>query len=81
MAARLRQRHQEDVRAKIGVSKIVGRLEQHVHGLIELSPTQVQSARILLDKSLASLVATEHTGDLSVTVQLVKFTDADNQAP
>lgn len=78
MAARLRPRHQEDVRSKIKVSNIIDRLEKHVDGLIELSPTQVTSARILLDKSLASLVATEHTGDLSVTVQLVKFTDADN---
>lgn len=78
MAARLRARHQDDVRAKIGVSKIVGRLEQHVHGLIELSPTQVQSARILLDKSLASLTATEVSGDLAVSVQIVRFADGDD---
>lgn len=78
MAARLRARHQDDIRAKIGVSKIVGRLEQHVYGLIELSPTQVQSARILLDKSLASLTATEVSGDLAVNVQIVRFADGDD---
>lgn len=75
MAARLRPRHQEDVRTKIKVSNIIDRLEKHVDGLIELSPTQVTSARILLDKSLASLVATEHTGDLSVSVQIVRYAD------
>lgn len=63
MAARLRPRHQDDIRAKIKVSNIIDRLEKHIAGEIELSPTQVTSARILLDKTMASLSATEHSGD------------------
>lgn len=63
MAARLRPRHQDDIRAKIKVSNIIDRLEKHISGDIELSPTQVTSARILLDKTMASLSATEVSGN------------------
>lgn len=54
MAARLNRRHQDLVREKIGVGQIIDRLEKCIAGEIELSPTQVQSARILLDKSLSN---------------------------
>jgi hypothetical protein len=54
MAARLNRRHQDLVREKIKVSMIIDRLEKSVAGEIELSPTQVQSAKILLDKSISN---------------------------
>ena len=54
MAARLKPRHQDDIRAKIKISNIIDRLEKHVDGLIELSNTQVASARILLDKTMSN---------------------------
>lgn len=62
MAARLNRMHSDSVRSKIKVSNIIDRLEKHVAGEIELTPAQVTSARVLLDKSLASLTATEVTG-------------------
>ena len=62
MAARLNRLHSDSVRSKIKVSNIIDRLEKHVAGEIELTPAQVTSARVLLDKSLASLTATEVTG-------------------
>jgi hypothetical protein len=54
MAARLNRRHQDLVREKIKTSNIIARLEQHIAGEIELSPTQVSSAKILLDKSISN---------------------------
>lgn len=62
MAARLNRLHQDSVREKIKVGVIVDRLEKHIAGEIELSATQVRSAQILLDKSLASLTNTQLTG-------------------
>lgn len=54
MAARLRKTHQEDVRTKIKVSNIINRLQKHIAGEIELTSTQVASARILLDKTISN---------------------------
>ncbi len=68
MAARLNPRHQQMVRDKIQATQIVNRLEGHVLGDLELSPTQIQAARILLDKSVPNLQAIEHTGEVTVGV-------------
>lgn len=54
MAARLNNRHQDLVREKIKVGQIIDRLEKHINGEIELSSAQVQSAKILLDKSISN---------------------------
>jgi hypothetical protein len=54
MAARLNRRHQDLVRDKIKVGNIIDRLEKHISGEIELSPTQVSSAKILLDKTISN---------------------------
>lgn len=74
MAARLNRLHQDSVREKIKVSNIIDRLEKHVAGEIELTPAQVTSARVLLDKSLASLTATELTGKDGGPVELLERT-------
>lgn len=63
MAARLKPRHQEDVKAKIKISNIIDRLEKHIAGEIELSSTQVTSAKILLDKTISNAPSVnEHGG-------------------
>ena len=54
MAARLRLRHQEEIRQKIQASQLVNRLQNHANGECEMSPTQVQAAKILLDKSISN---------------------------
>jgi hypothetical protein len=54
MAARLNRRHQDLVREKIKAAMVIGRLERHVEGEIELSSTQVQAAKILLDKTISN---------------------------
>lgn len=75
MAARLNRMHQDSVREKIKVSNIIDRLEKHVDGEIELSATQVTSARILLDKSIPNLTATELTGEdgKELTIKVIQF--------
>lgn len=54
MAARIRARHQEDVRRKIQASKLINLLAEHAEGKREMTSTQVQSAKILLDKSVSN---------------------------
>lgn len=63
MAARLKLRHQDDVRAKIRTSCILKALDEHVHGTRELTSAQVASAKILLDKSMSNApTINEHSG-------------------
>ena len=54
MAARLRKHHQEDVRLKIQSSQIINRLQAHFNGEVELTAGQIQTAKILLDKSISN---------------------------
>lgn len=61
MAARLRASHQEDVRKKIQASQIINRLQDYFNGKVELTQGQIQSAKILLDKSVSN-APTEVTG-------------------
>lgn len=62
MAARLNRHHADDVRAKIQASNLIHRLQEHVNGNIELSPTQVAAANSLLDRSVAKLQQIQHAG-------------------
>ncbi len=70
MAARLRPRHQEEVRTKIQASQLINRLTNHALGKVDMTATQVQAVRILLDKSLPNLAAVEHSGDAENPVAL-----------
>ena len=58
---RLRPEHQEEVRAKIQASVLVDRLHRHAIGTLDLSPTQIKAAEILLSKSISTLASTELT--------------------
>lgn len=57
----MRKTHQDDVREKIQASMIVNRLMGHVTGEIELTPTQVRAAEVLLKKTLPDLSSTSLT--------------------
>lgn len=71
MAARLRKHHQEDVRLKIQASQIINRLQDHFNGDVELSPSQIQTAKILLDKSISNApTVTENETLLNVTGEI-----------
>lgn len=73
---RLNLRHQDMVRQKIRVSNIIARLDKHIDGKIEMSTTQVQAARILLDRTVPTLTSTELSGpggkDLAIQLQGAK---------
>ena len=58
MAANLNYRQQGLARATIKVEKILLALQRCVDGSNTLSATQINAARILLDKSIPSLTAT-----------------------
>ncbi len=63
MAARIRTRHQDEVRAKIQASVLIGLLEQHAMGEIELSASRIRAIELLLKKSIPDLQSVEITGD------------------
>lgn len=63
MAARLRLSHQEDVKKKIQASQLINRLQNHAHGEIEMTSTQVDAAKFLLNKILSNApTQNEHSG-------------------
>lgn len=72
MAARLRVRHQDEIREKIRASQLINRLENHAFGELELSPSQIKAIEVLLDRSLPKLSAVEHAGELKHTVSLAE---------
>jgi hypothetical protein len=75
MAARIRKiRHDDETRLKIQVSQLINRLQDHVLGQVDLTPSQIQAAQILLKKALPDLQAMELQGvgeDGSIPVTLV----------
>ncbi len=76
MPARLNNRHQAMVRDKIQSSQLINRLQNHADGKVELTATQVQSIRILLDKALPNLQATE----IDATIQDDRVESLSDQA-
>jgi len=59
---RLSFKHDEVARQKIRVSEILTRLLKHVDGSVEMSPTQIRAAEILLKKALPDLSSVELSG-------------------
>lgn len=75
MAARLRKNHQDDIRTKIKVSHIINKLQANLDGTVKLTAGQIQSAKILLDKTMSNapqMVAqtTEHSGSIKQVVEV-----------
>jgi hypothetical protein len=74
MAARIRTKHQDEVRAKIQASQLVNVLQNHALGLTEeLSASRLKAIEILLRKSIPDLsqVQAEHTGPDGGPIQVV----------
>lgn len=72
MAARKNKiRHDEDTRKKIQAAYYINALDSHVKGTRILSPSQIQAAKILLDKSLPNLSDVKlDTGAQGITFNL-----------
>lgn len=62
MAARLRAKHQDEVREKIRASQLVNALENHVFKNKAMKSTQVAAALGLLKKCVPDLASTELAG-------------------
>lgn len=72
MAARINKTElHEKWRQRIGVGIILDRLVKHVNGKLNLTPTQIRAAEILLKKAMPDLAHTqtdaEVNGKLTVT--------------
>ena len=66
----------EHWRKKIATTAILNRLNSHTLGEIEMTPSQIQAARILLNKTLPDLKALEHSLDEATTELVVKWRDS-----
>lgn len=70
MAARLNNRHQDTVRAKIQASQLINVLQNHALGETEeLSASRLKAIEILLRKSLPDLSSVEMSGEGGGPVQ------------
>ena len=76
MAARIRKKHQDEVRAKIQASQLINRLQNHALSteVDELKPSQLKAIEILLKKSVPDLQSTEITGDSDAPVNFKVIT-------
>ena len=63
----------EKWRERIKTGVLIDRLVKHASGELELSTTQIQAARILLNKTLPDLRATEHSMDEATTELVVSW--------
>ena len=78
MAARIRTKHQDEVRSKIQTTQLINRLQDHVFGDVDISQTQLKAIEILLKKNLPDLSAVEVSAhadnpiQAKVTVELVR---------
>jgi len=81
MAARLNPRHSDMVRAKIRTSQLINRLQDEALGKIELSDGERESAKFLINKSLANPPEQKDVNlNAQVTVEIVDPTRRANTA-
>lgn len=72
MAVRLNRRHTESVVQKIQASQLLNRLQDHALENVEMSKTQIDAARFLLERVLARAEAPKNV-HLSGNVTLSKL--------
>lgn len=63
MAARTNKPlHDDRTKERIRASQLLNRLNDFANGKVELTPAQVQAAKIVIGKVIPDLKAIEHTG-------------------
>jgi len=68
----------QKARERIAGTKIIDRLMKHIHGEIKMSPSQVQAARILLNKVLPDLKSMELQATIEAqTTPIHQLTDKE----
>ena len=78
MAARKHLSHAQKTRERIQASMLINRLENHALNNEEMSPTQIQAAKILLAKAVPDISSVEWTGELETNGTITHKID-DNQ--
>jgi hypothetical protein len=74
MAARLRAKHQDEVRLKIQTSQLINRVQDYAMGKLsdeEVSSNRLNAIKLLLSKSLPDLQSVEITGEGGGPLQIV----------
>jgi hypothetical protein len=71
--------HADKTKDLIRASQLLNRLNSFVNGECELSPAQVQAARIVIGKVIPDLKAMEHSGEINGTHRLVQATPQDER--
>jgi hypothetical protein len=61
MATRLNNRHQESVKAKIQASQLINRVQKHALGELELTPTQLDANKFLINKIISNAPTEQYT--------------------
>lgn len=62
----------QKARARIQATRIIDKLQRHIDGEVEMQPTQINAARILLGKCVPDVKQTEHTGEVTNTLAIDK---------
>jgi hypothetical protein len=62
-------------RERIRSGVILDRLQQHAIGQLEMTPTQIRAAEILLRKVIPDLQAVQHSGEVTHSVRAVELQD------
>lgn len=80
MAARLRAKHQDEIREKIQTSHLIKRVQDYGLGLLsdeDISPNRLNAIKLLLSKTLPDMssVQVDATVDGNLTVEIVRFGD------
>jgi len=65
----LKRPYPEKSRQRIKTGKIIAKLQKHIHGKAEMSPSQVQAARILLCKTLPDLSNVAKSGEVTTIIK------------
>jgi hypothetical protein len=80
MAARLRARHQDEIRTKIQASQLINVLQNHALGTdeTEMTATRMKAIELLLKKSVPDLSSIELTGDADAPLMIQVITGIDD---
>lgn len=82
MAARLDRVHSQRVRERIKTTLLLERVQDHAFGELEMTPSQLQAAFALLDRTVPKLSQIQHVGDEEggpVKINLVQFGNHHSQ--
>ncbi len=82
MATRLNRRHTESVLAKIRTSQLVNRLQDNALGNIEMTKSQVESAKFLIERTIAKAEQPRElnlTGNITLEKLITGALDSDDR--